>query len=221
MGHALCFKLRRITDYYAIHGCCSFCFYKRSFSYSEQCLQGLKPELRSTRTYQNTPLHLDIPSPHVRLRPRTHRIACFARPARTARRCPLGCPLTPSTRKRARQWRMPLRANEVWSEGSETDIRRWDAPSSILISDCAVTACFFPRFLTYGVKPSKSDRGFMFAQMVSVACSSVRMRRSKTHTRLAEPHEVAHFARLLAASPACDGGDREAHELTRQVRNAQ
>lgn len=116
MGHALCFKLRRITDYYAIHGCCSFCFYKRSFSYSEQCLQGLKPELRSTRTYQNTPLHLDIPSPHVRLRPRTHRIACFARPARTARRCPLGCPLTPSTRKRARQWRMPLQTNERMNE---------------------------------------------------------------------------------------------------------
>lgn len=206
-----------------IHDSCFFCFYECSYSYSEWCASArrLKPDPRSMRTYQNTPLRLDTLYPHVRLRPRMHRTACSARPARTARRCPLGCPLTPSTRKRARQWRMPLRANEVWSEGSETDIRRWDAPSSILISDCAVTACFFPRFLTYGVKPSKSDRGFMFAQMVSVACSSVQMRRSKIHTRLAEPHEVAHFARLLAASPACDGGDREAHELTRQVRNAQ
>lgn len=142
-----------------------------------KCARRLKSELRSTRTYQNTPLHLDIPSPHVRLRPRTHRIACSARLARTARRCPPGCPLTPSTRMHARQWRMPLRTNEVLSEGSETDIRRWDAPSSILISDCAVTACFFPRFLTYGVKPSKSDRGFMFAQMVSVLqCANAKVK---------------------------------------------
>lgn len=53
----------------------------------------------------------------------------------------------------------------------------------------------------------------------------IRRRTGKTErhilTRLAEPHEVAHFARLLAASSARDGGDREAHELARQVRYAQ
>ena len=34
-------------------------------------------------------------------------------------------------------------------------------PSSIFCKDCAVTACFFPRYFTYGVNPSKSLRAYV------------------------------------------------------------